>query len=78
MRLMEVYMGEEPTNWVCGMGCTSEDRLYSCSCELRIKYLAKLMLSEVNILKGMFIVEYEKCDKQVNMRGQREVRVINR
>jgi len=67
MRHMEAYMGEEPTNWVCGMGCTTEAKFYSRSREVRIKYLGKLMLSEINILKGMFMVEYEKFDKQVKM-----------
>ena len=62
MRHMEAYMGDEPEKWDCGLG--GGPQIFAARCkDLRTKYLAKLMLSDFNMGKPLFLVEYDKFGK---------------
>ncbi|KAL8208937.1 hypothetical protein R6Q57_008349 [Mikania cordata] len=68
MRHMETYQGKPITDWAvdCGLKAEDEGGLKDQLNELRIKYLSKILLSDLNVLNHKVLSqmqEYEKIDK---------------
>jgi len=66
MRHMETYFGKTK-KWECGLSVESDDQHAELN-DLRLKYLAKILLSEVNELRETImskVKEFEELDDKI-------------
>ncbi|KAJ0735016.1 hypothetical protein HanPI659440_Chr11g0427151 [Helianthus annuus] len=59
MRHMEYFKGETANNWKCGLGEESQNQVYELN-DLRLKYLAKILLSDINSHKEFVLDEVRR------------------
>lgn len=72
MRHMETYMGQRCNKWDCGLDDESDTQTDQLNA-LRVKYLTKILLSKINILRDKVITEADIIAKK---RRSEEVDII--
>ncbi|KAL4566970.1 hypothetical protein LXL04_022540 [Taraxacum kok-saghyz] len=69
MRHMETYMGDSSSNWTCGLHKESMTQQQEID-YLRLKYLTKILLSDINQLRKKIIAQTEKFAKKISSRNR--------
>ncbi|KAF5763601.1 hypothetical protein HanXRQr2_Chr15g0682221 [Helianthus annuus] len=72
MRHMESYFGDAGANWKCGLSAESEAQRLELN-DLRHKFVAKILLSDVNTTKEVVASEIKRFEKM----GAYEKRIFN-
>ncbi|XP_035843809.1 uncharacterized protein LOC118490346 [Helianthus annuus] len=70
MRHMEYFKGETTKNWNCGLRKESPDQVYDLN-DLRLKYLAKILLSDLNTNKE-FVLDEVRQFKALDLASRKE------
>lgn len=66
IRHMKVYMGDRIGNWNCGIHKKSSKNYNNQLDDIRVKYLTKIMLCEINIYRKKIIQQSEVFAKKSN------------